>query len=345
MKKLKKNALFRVVVRKLGSAFLDIGTALRHWALSPPPPPRPLQTVKNKDERLALVAGYFSFKDGFATFGDTEAMRVVLEWLDWIGIRYDVACDPSNGLIGVDIGSVDPASYDLFVFVCGPWKMDNNDLIRKFSHCLKVGVNLSIEDMRSNEFDLLYPRDTSDVCNPDIVFSSDVSKTPLIGVCLVHAQYEYGDKQRHTDVVAAVEEYLSHSQMASVKIDTLYVDNKAGVHDTLSFENLVSKFDVVISSRLHGMVFSLKNGTPVVAIDSISGGAKVTKQARALGWPVVINGDVVSAEAIGEAIALCLTPEMQNKAGQIRDMAIVKINVLKEEFVSDVQINLINRHS
>ena len=325
------------MVRKVGSALLTLGTFLRMWAISAPPPPRPQQSLKPAKGHLALVAGYFSYREGYATFGDTEAMRVVLDWLAEMGISCDIACDPSNGLVGLDLKRLDPTPYDIFIYVCGPWKMDNNNLLERFGHCLKVGVNLSIEDVASNKFDLLYPRDTSEINNPDIVFSSDVKNAPLVGVCLVHSQYEYGNKQRHDEVDKAVNEFLNENEVANVKIDTLYVNNRTGVSDAISFENLVSRFDVVISSRLHGMVFSLKNGIPVVAIDCISGGAKVTKQANALDWPVVLNGDNITSESIRDAIKLCLTSDLKNKAITIKNNATKRLDAVKDNFIKDIQ--------
>lgn len=330
-------SLIKIIVRKAGSALLTLGSFLREWALSEPPPVRPQQSLKPGKGRLALIAGYFSYKDGYATYGDTEALRVVLDWLAEIGIPCDVACEPTNGVVGLELSKLDPTPYDIFVYVCGPWKIDNTNILKRFNHCLKVGVNLSIEDMATNKFDLLYPRDTSEINNPDIVFSSSVPKVPLIGICLVHPQYEYGDRQCHHKVEKAVSEYLNNNEVASVKIDTLYINNLTGISDAVSFENLVSRFDVVISSRLHGMVFSLKNGVPVVAIDSISGGAKVTKQANAVDWPVILNGGNITSERVSEAVNLCLTHDIKNKAMTIKNNAVNKLDAVKEKFIKDIQ--------
>lgn len=337
MRNINSSSTHRILVRKIGSLLLMWGTFLRKWAMSSSPPlQRPEQTPKPAKGQLALVAGYFSFRDGYATFGDTEALRVVLDWLSEIGISYDIACDPVNGHVGLNINELDPTPYDIFIYVCGPWKMDNNNLLDKYSHCLKVGVNLSIEDMTSNKFDLLYPRDTPDINNPDIVFSSKVDRLPLIGICLVHAQYEYGDKQRHDKVINTVKEYLEVNRVASVNIDTLYLNNNSGISNAVSFENVVSRFDVVISSRLHGMVFSLKNGVPVVAIDSVFGGAKVTKQANALNWPIILNGGDITVEAIEEAVNQCLSSDIKALAKTIKSNATQKHHALKINFMEEL---------
>ena len=46
--------------------------------------------------------------------------------------------------------------------------------------------------------------------------------------------------------------------------------------------------DVVVTTRLHGLVFALRGGVPALAIDPIAGGAKVAGQAEAIGWPAIL---------------------------------------------------------
>ncbi|MGY1653002.1 hypothetical protein [Geodermatophilus sp. SYSU D01119] len=43
--------------------------------------------------------------------------------------------------------------------------------------------------------------------------------------------------------------------------------------------------------RLHGRVLGLEAGRPVVACDPIAGGAEVTRQAGALGRPLVVPAE------------------------------------------------------
>lgn len=50
------------------------------------------------------------------------------------------------------------------------------------------------------------------------------------------------------------------------------------------------RMDAVVTTRLHGMVFALKN-VPALAVDPIRGGAKILRQAEAIGWPVVFVAD------------------------------------------------------
>jgi polysaccharide pyruvyl transferase WcaK-like protein len=57
-------------------------------------------------------------------------------------------------------------------------------------------------------------------------------------------------------------------------------------------EALIARMDVVITTRLHRTVPALKNGVPAVAINSVSGGAKIKRQAEALGSPAALEETV-----------------------------------------------------
>jgi polysaccharide pyruvyl transferase WcaK-like protein len=90
--------------------------------------------------------------------------------------------------------------------------------------------------------------------------------------------------------------------------------------------------DVVITSRLHGLVFSLKNGIPVVAIDPVAGGAKITAQAKAVGWPLVFDGSNITVEELRNAVNCCLNGTMQDALMRIRTDVAGKLNLMKREF-------------
>ena len=72
-------------------------------------------------------------------------------------------------------------------------------------------------------------------------------------------------------------------------------------------EALVARADVVVSMRLHGLVLGPKSGRPVVACDPIAGGVKVTRQAVALDWPVVLPAEDVAADTLDAALTRCLS--------------------------------------
>ena len=78
-------------------------------------------------------------------------------------------------------------------------------------------------------------------------------------------------------------------------------------------EALVRRADVVVSMRLHALVLGLGHGRPVVACDPIAGGAKVTSQAAAPDWPLVVPAEELTAQALDAAVASCLSGELAER--------------------------------
>lgn len=292
-------------------------------------------TTSLTQPQLALVAGWFSYKGACATFGDTEAMHVVTRWLDEAGIPYHIACHSVNGKDGLDIGTLNPAPYTIFVFVCGPWRNDSKHILEKFRQCYKIGIDLSLEDPvhMDHGFDALIARDMPTQQNPDLAFNSIVPTLPLVGIAQVHPQVMYGDRQRHKRVERAIADYLSRGDVAHVTLDTLHRNNPVKIHSATQYENLVSRLDAVITTRLHGLVFALKKGIPAVAIDAIAGGAKVSAQASSIGWPLVLDGDTVDADTISAAVETCLNGDMNDAVIRSKSVAAEKLQQVKSDFL------------
>jgi hypothetical protein len=59
-------------------------------------------------------------------------------------------------------------------------------------------------------------------------------------------------------------------------------------------ESVIRRLDVMVTTRMHGLVLALKNGIPALAIDPIAGGAKVNAQAAAWAWPAVVTADALT---------------------------------------------------
>jgi len=332
-----RHRIIKPLLRKFAAGLRVIERDLTQWLDADSINFRPNQSSRLPGKHLALIAGYFSYKDGLATFGDTEALRVVCDWLEEIKIPFDIACHPVNGIDGLNILILDPKPYSVFIYVCGPWKKDNNALLRKFQHCLKIGVNLSHEDPRCDEFDILFCRDSPLQHNPDVVFASQVPTLPLAGIACVHPQWEYGERQRHKRVQQVIGQYLDRHEVARVTLDTLHYKNPTAIRNVVEYENLVGRLDVVISSRLHGMVFALKRGIPVVAIDPIAGGAKVTAQANALGWPLIFNGNDIDESKLRDAVNLCLSGKLNEVVANVRTGALVRLSEVKVEFLQKLK--------
>jgi hypothetical protein len=264
-----------------------------------------------------LVAGWFSFERMGATAGDLLARDLVCQWLGRAGHAYDVALTfPFPG--GVDWRSVDPKSYSHVVFVCGPfgngWPIP--EFLVRFAGCRLVGINLSmIEPLEVwNPFDLLFERDSSASTRPDISFLSAQGRVPVVGVVEVHPQREYRERSTHQVAHEAIHRLLSSREMSVVPIDTRLDINSTGLRTPAEVESLIARMDVVLTTRLHGMVLALKNGVPAIAIDPIAGGAKLRRQADIIGWRLVFTVDALTDQALQEAFDYGLTKAARSKA-------------------------------
>lgn len=286
-----------------------------------------------------LVLGWFSFELYGATAGDLMAMEVVRRWLDAAGHSFDVAlAPPFNG--GVDWRTVEPGPYTHLIFVCGPFGEceETNEFLRRFGHCRKVGINLSmLQNLDQwNPFDLLIERDSSVAANPDISLLYDQSPAPVVGLCLVEPQEEYRKRALHEKANQAIQRLIDSREMAVVKIDTRLDINSTGLRTAAEIESLLARMDVVLTTRLHGTVLSIKHGVPPLAVDAIEGGAKVTRQAEVLGWPAHFNVETVTDEELQKAFDYCLTEDARAKARECAATARARLHIMRAEFLSQI---------
>jgi hypothetical protein len=282
-----------------------------------------------------LVAGWFSFEEMGATAGDLLAKDLACKWLEEAGHCYDVAlAPPFPG--GVDWRSVDPSSYSHVVFVCGPfgngWPL--TEFLPRFAGCRLVGLNLSMLEPLDvwNPFDLLFERDSSARAHPDISFLSCQARAPVVGIILVHPQKEYPGAL-HQIANAAIQRLVESREMAAVTIDTRLDKNSTGLRTPAEIESLIARMDVVVTTRLHGMVLALKNGVPAIAIDPIAGGAKIRRQAETIGWPVIFTADVLTDEALQRAFDYCLSDDARVKARECCKQATQLAQAVRAHFI------------
>jgi hypothetical protein len=285
----------------------------------------------------ALVAGWFSWPGYGATAGDMMAADVARGWLTEAGLEHDVAlAPPFTG--GVDWRAVDPAAYSHLVFVCGPCGNGEplTGLLAAFAHCHRVGLDLSMLHRVGdwNPFDLLLERDSDRSVRPDISFLCRQPKVPVVGLCLVHRQKEYGKRGRHADADAAARRLLAAREAAVVPIDTRLDENAVGLRTPREVESLIARMDLLVTTRLHGTALALKNGVPAVVIDPVAGGAKVKRQADVLGWPVVFTPEQLDDDALRRGFDFCLSAEARVKARECADRARAVLRRAHDEFLA-----------
>jgi hypothetical protein len=284
----------------------------------------------------ALIAGWFSFEEGHATAGDLLTCELVREWLEQAGYSCEVAfAKPFNG--GVSLKSVVAGSYSLAVFVCGPFERKEleSEFLGRFSSCYVIGLNLTLPTPldRWNPFDLLIERDSSVRSHPDFVFSSKSKKLPLVGRCLVEPYPGATDALAN----AAIDRLTSSREMVVVPIDTRLDTNSTGLRSPAEIESLLARMDVVVTTRLHGMVLALKNGVPVVAIDPEAGGAKIIRQAKTIEWNFAYAADAASDQILQQAFDYCLTDNARLEARRCSERAAAVVESVRQELLTKLR--------
>jgi peptidoglycan/xylan/chitin deacetylase (PgdA/CDA1 family) len=284
-----------------------------------------------------LVTGWFSFADGHATAGDLLARDMACDWLCQAGEPFDVAIDAAYGA-GLDWRTVDPRRYHQLVFVCGPFGRSDDmeiDLLRRFADCRTIGLNLSMIDPLEdwNPFDTLLERDSGRTTSPDIVFASCRPLVPVVGICLV----EPHDGADTVTAEAAIERLMAAEDLAALRIDTRLDVNAAGLRTPAQIEALLARVDMVITTRLHGLVLALKNGVPVIAIDPVIGGGKISRQGREIDWPVTFGVANLTDAGLRGALSFCLSDEARRRARACARDASNRVVAIRERFIESVR--------
>lgn len=278
----------------------------------------------------ALVAGWFSYANGHATAGDLIARDLLCEWLDDRDIAYDIAiAPPFEG--GRALDDFEPADFSHAFFICGPFGKGELevDFLRRFGRSRLVGLNLSLDvsPLQWDPFDFLIERDSDRETNPDMVFAGGQALPPVIGVCLVEPHGE-ADVDRADAAIAGLRD--RHSA-AWVDIDTRLDVNSTGLRSEGEVEALIARMDALVTTRLHGLVIALKNGVPVLVIDAVPGGGKITRQCARIGWTNVIGLAGLDDAALDGALRFALSEEGRSAARLCAESARADVLKLREK--------------
>lgn len=257
-----------------------------------------------------LLTGWASFLHGEATAGDVLSLRAVAAALTDAGIGHDVVWSPGFRPGTRHLPDAPPGDYTHVVFACGPVHGPQVRLLHeRYPDCRRIAVGVSVPDPRDpaiTGFHRVFPRD--DGATADLSLAASVSEIPVLGVVLAPRQPEYGGAGRHDTVHDALTRWVATLDCARVPLDTRLAHEdwrRCATPD--QFVSLVSKMDAVVTTRLHGLVLGLKAGVPVVAVDPVAGGGKVTAQAKALGWPVLAAEDTGDPALLDARLKWCLT--------------------------------------
>jgi hypothetical protein len=265
-----------------------------------------------------LVTGWPSFLHGEATAGDVLAMEAVRRALAARGIPCDLAWSPVLRPAGPALDDCPPERYTHLVFACGPahgWQVAQ--LHERYQDCWRVAVGVSVIDPADpavTGFHAVLPRDAPGrPARLDLAAAVPVAPVPVAAVILANDQPEYAAHGRHAQVSQELDGWLATADCARIDLDTrLGAGEWRSPATAAQVESAIARADVVVTTRLHGLVLALKNGIPVLAVDPVAGGAKVAAQAAAWGWPVLTaraGNPVLDRGGLAHLWAWCRSPE------------------------------------
>jgi hypothetical protein len=275
-----------------------------------------------------------------ASAGDLMARDVVCQWLGRAAIEYDVAlAPPFEG--GVAWEEADPLSYSHVCFICGPFGEGPPllEFLERFAGRPMVGIDLTMLQPLDewNPFEVLYERDSSRTARPDLAFLAPDVRVPVIARILIDNQPEYGARDWHRDANRMIEETLRARDAVVLPVDTRLDENLTGLRSVGQVESAIARVDASMTTRLHGMVLSIKNGIPPVVVDPVMGGGKIVRQAQTIGWPVLFTHETATPERLAEALDYCLTEEARAAVRECREQAQAALASMRQSLLSDLE--------
>lgn len=263
-----------------------------------------------------LLTGWFSFLHGEVTAGDALAHDAVAAALDRAGVPYDEAWSPAFRPGGPSLGDAEPDRYTHLVFACGPVHGEQvRGLHERYARCRRIAVGVSVIDPGDpavTGFHRVLARDGLGAPERDLA-ALPGGLPPVAGVVLAAGQGEYGGRRRHEAVAERVTGWLGAGECAVVPLETRLDRSDWRLCSTAAeYVAIVRRLDVVVTSRLHGMVLALRAGVPALAIDPVGGGGKVSAQAAVWDWPV-LPAEATTAD-LDERWAWCLSDDGRRRA-------------------------------
>ena len=270
-----------------------------------------------------LIVGWPSFLHGEATAGDVLAMEAARSVLSHAGFRCDLAWSPVFRPGGRTLEDSPPEDYTHLVFTCGPlhgWQVEQ--LHDRYQGCYRVAVGVSVIDPADpavTGFHQVLARDAPGTAGRlDLAAAVRGPAVPVAAVILANAQPEYTVRGRHAPLMEELGEWLATLNCARVVVDTrLACGDWRSPATAAQVEAVIARADVVVTTRLHGLVLALKQGVPVLAVDPVAGGAKVAAQAAAWGWPVLLprsGSPVLDQDELDRLWAWCRSAEGRARA-------------------------------
>lgn len=303
-----------------------------------------IQTYKMK----ILVTWYGSFKNN-GTIGDYLAVKSLTHFLDTKKYDFDCACYKHfDGLKGniVSLDTINDKEYTVIIFCCGPiLKIHENlnKLFTRFETITKIGIGVSLfpKDHFNyyNPFDFVLARENGEKTYEDIAIlapkdvqqKKHIRKVSKVGLILRNSQAEYGLEnckwEQANSILFKLAHFITKNSKKTLFKSLWYYFNKrillidnhletSGLTPT-QIESLYNDCDIILTTRFHGAILSIRNGIPVIAIDQILSGGKVFNMVHDTGYPFVWKVNEVNPEELEKISTMLLEGKFQNQLAMI----------------------------
>ncbi|MFQ6537379.1 MULTISPECIES: polysaccharide pyruvyl transferase family protein [Aphanothece] len=265
-----------------------------------------------------------------ATLGDRLAVDNLSEALTAAGLEHTVLSHPSHAGPG-HCATRHPFGLAprirTLVFVCGPLVGTKRvkRLLRlcRGSRKLAAGVSLLESQQAVNsQLAAVVARDGVPGASFDLAVHScrDPRQRPRpasladarVGICLRGPQKDYGASRDHSGRAAE----LIHAAVGAtgpqvVLIDTVLTPS----NPPEAIQQRIASVDLLLTTRLHGSLLALAEAVPVIAIDQIAAGGKLTEVLGRTGWPHLFQAEACTPEQLRELITELLEhPPLQTLA-------------------------------
>lgn len=217
-----------------------------------------------------LVTGWPSFLHGEATAGDVLAMQAVATQLGTADVPYEMAWSPVFRPGQLTLEDADPARYSHLVFACGPLSgLLIEALHERFAGCRRVAIGVSVidpADPAAAGFHVILARDSpGEPPTGDLAVVPRPPLKPVAGVIQVGEQGEYPGRGRHQAVSQSLASWLPGCGCALLPLETRLDSRDWRLCGTpAELESIISRLDLVITMRMHGLVLALKLRWPAV---------------------------------------------------------------------------------
>lgn len=242
----------------------------------------------------ALLIGWFSSDLGTATTGDLLAMENVADRLSQSGVDTYALGTSVPGFRVRWVTISDAMQFDIAIWICGPLAGTFPlDLRTKVSCNRWIAVNVSDvgQDHVTRAFDAVWWRDSASQHSADLALRQvRTHDLDSVGLLFVGPQKEYAID--HSLLVSRViDEWKRLTRRVWINLDTRFPANSVGQDHPLAIASQIGSVSALITTRLHGAVIASALGVPVLPIDQIPGGGKLSVQLDLLGIrPLMVEG-------------------------------------------------------